>query len=56
MTLSNWSVAEMRASFGCSLDEFVYYGGYPGAAPLIAEPERWTRYILDSLVETSIFA
>jgi predicted AAA+ superfamily ATPase len=52
--LSHWSFEEMRAAFGFSVDEFVYYGGYPGAAPLIHEPERWTRYILDSLVETSI--
>ena len=54
IALSHWSFAEMRAAFGCSLEEFVYYGGYPGAAPLIAEPERWARYILDSLIETSI--
>src|SRR5206468_11286438 len=28
--------------------------GYPGAASLIEEEERWRRYILDSLVETTI--
>lgn len=28
--------------------------GYPGAAPLVREPARWTRYILDSLIETTI--
>ncbi len=54
ITLSHWSLAEMRAAFGWSLDEFVFYGGYPGAAPLIGEPERWARYVLDSLIETSI--
>ena len=52
--LSHWSFAEMRAAFGWSLDEFVFYGGFPGAAPLIAEPARWSRYILDSLVETAL--
>lgn len=54
ISLSHWSFAEMHAAFGWSLEEFVYYGGYPGAAPLIREPERWVRYILDSLIETSI--
>ncbi|MCZ2104802.1 MAG: ATP-binding protein [Burkholderiales bacterium] len=54
ITLAHWSWAEMRAAFGWSLDEYVFYGGYPGAAPLIAEPARWARYVLDSLVETSI--
>ena len=52
--LSHWSLAEMRAAFGWSLDEYLFYGGYPGAAPLIDEPGRWARYVLDSLIETSI--
>jgi len=52
--LPHWSFAEMRAAFGWSLEEFVFYGGYPGAAPMIGEPQRWARYIVDSLIETSI--
>ncbi|MDR2626200.1 MAG: ATP-binding protein [Zoogloeaceae bacterium] len=54
IALSHWSFSEMRAAFGWSLDEYLFYGGYPGAAPLIGEPLRWSRYILDSLIETSI--
>jgi predicted AAA+ superfamily ATPase len=54
IALSHWSYAEMRQAFGLSLDQYLFYGGYPGAAPLIAEPDRWKRYILDSLIETSI--
>ena len=50
----HWSLAEMRQAFGWSLEQYVYYGGYPGSAPLIQEPNRWRRYILDSLVETTI--
>lgn len=52
--LPHWSFSEMRRAFGFDLDEYVYYGGYPGAAQLVAEPERWRRYILDSLVETTV--
>ncbi len=52
--LPHWSLAEMRAAFGFSLEEYVYFGGYPGAATLTDEPERWRRYILDALVETTI--
>lgn len=52
--LSHWSLAEMEQAFGWSLDEYLFYGGYPGAAPLIGEPARWARYIADSLIETSI--
>ncbi|MFM8608987.1 MAG: ATP-binding protein [Burkholderiaceae bacterium] len=54
LTLAHWSLAEMREAFGWSLDEYLFYGGYPGAAPLIADPPRWTRYVADSLIETSI--
>lgn len=52
--LSHWSFAEMGAAFGYSLEDYLYFGGYPGAAPLAADPARWRRYVLDALVETSI--
>ena len=52
--LPHWSFSEMREAFGFSLEDFLYFGGYPGAAPLASEPERWRRYILDALVETTI--
>ncbi len=52
--LPHWSFVEMRAAFGFSLDQYLYYGGYPGAAPLVRQPQRWARYIADSLIETSI--
>lgn len=54
LRLPHWSFAEMREAFGWSVERFVYYGGYPGAAPLVREPERWRRYVLDALVETTI--
>lgn len=54
LPLSHWSYAEMRAAFGWPVDAYVFYGGYPGAAPLIGDPARWARYVLDSLIETSI--
>lgn len=51
---THWLFSEMREAFGWDLETYIYYGGYPGAAPLIGERERWARYILDSLVETTI--
>ena len=50
--LPHWSLAEMRAAFGFSLEQYLYFGGYPGAAPLINDPQRWRRYLLDALIET----
>ena len=51
---THWSYAEMREAFQWSRDQFIYFGGYPGAAPLIEDEERWRRYIIDSLIETTI--
>jgi hypothetical protein len=52
--VGHWSFAEMRAAFGWGLDRFLHFGGYPGAADLTEDEERWRRYILDSLVETTV--
>ncbi|CAN5772584.1 ATP-binding protein [soil metagenome] len=50
----HWSLPEMQQAFGWDLDRYIFYGGYPGAAPLIDEPSRWANYILDSLIETTL--
>ncbi len=52
--LPHWSFAEMREAFGFSLDQYIKFGGYPGAAPLVDDPERWARYIRDALIETTL--
>jgi predicted AAA+ superfamily ATPase len=54
LRLPHWSYTEMRSAFDWSLDQFLFYGAYPGAAPLIRDPGRWVRYIADSLIETTI--
>ncbi len=50
----HWSFAEMHDAFGFDVDRYVYFGGYPGAAPLASDEERWRRYVLDALVETTV--
>lgn len=50
----HWSFEEMQRAFGWTVEQYVFYGGYPGAAPLIGEPDRWRRYVMDSLIETTI--
>ncbi len=52
--IRHWPWVEMRDAFGWEVEEYIYYGGYPGAAPLIREPDRWRAYIQDSLIETTI--
>ena len=50
----HWSYGEMREAFGWNVEQYVFHGAYPGAAELIDDPQRWRRYILDSLVETTL--
>ena len=52
--VTHWSFKEMRSAFGWGLDEYIYFGGYPGSAALINDRERWAQYILHSLIETTI--
>ncbi len=50
----HWSFGEMHEAFGWNLEQYIFYGAYPGSAELIASPERWRRYVTDSLIETTI--
>ena len=50
----HWSFGEIREAFSWNIDQYIYYGGYPGAAGLITEPERWRSYVMDSLIETTV--
>lgn len=54
--ITHWSFKEMHEIFGWSLERYLYFGGYPGAAPLADEksPERWANYINESIIETTI--
>jgi len=52
--VTHWSFEEMHDAFGFNVDQYVFYGGYPGAADLIHDHHRWVNYIIDSLIETSI--
>jgi predicted AAA+ superfamily ATPase len=54
LRLPHWSFPEMTECFGISLDQYIYFGGYPGSAPLMADEERWRSYVRGSLIEPSI--
>ncbi len=52
--LTHWSFAEMAAAFGFDLQRYVYFGGYPGSAPLVPKQSRWRVYISEALIEPNI--
>lgn len=52
--MSHWSYMEMKECFGFSLDQYLFYGGYPGAASLIDDDDRFQQYIQSSIIEATI--
>jgi predicted AAA+ superfamily ATPase len=49
---THWGYTECRAAFGWTLEQWIYFGGYPGAAAFTENETSWKRYITDSLIET----
>lgn len=52
--MSHWSYPEMHAAFGWTLEQFIYFGGYPGSAGLIDNEARWKSYVRDAIMMPSI--
>lgn len=52
--MSHWSYPEMQEAFDFSLDEFIYFGGYPGSAGLIHDERRWREYVRSALIHPNI--
>jgi predicted AAA+ superfamily ATPase len=52
--ITHWSFTEMQKAFGWNVDQYIFFGGYPGAAELIQDEPRWSNYIRDALIETTI--
>ena len=50
----HWNYTECKEAFGYSLDDFLFFGGYPGGAALIKDENRWARYMGTSIVEPTI--
>lgn len=52
--LTHWSFREMAEAFDFDLEDYLYFGGYPGAAPLVRDEPRWRNYVNTGLIEPSI--
>lgn len=52
--MGHWSCKEMHDAFGWTVDQYTWFGGYPGSVNLIPDEERWKNYVRNSLIETSI--
>ena len=52
--MTHWSYQEMKECFGFTLDQYIFYGGYPGAALLIRDEDRFSQYIQSAIIEATI--
>ncbi|MFM9971625.1 MAG: ATP-binding protein [Burkholderiales bacterium] len=50
----HWTFEEMNEAFGWTLEQYIYFGGYPGSARLISEEDRWRNYVRDVLIAPNI--
>ena len=50
----HWTFGECRKAFGYSLDDFLVFGGYPGAAALHNDLDRWRDYLNDAIIEATL--
>ena len=52
--MTHWSYPEMKECFGFTLEQYLYFGSYPGAAPLINDEDRYQQYIQSSIIDATI--
>ena len=51
---THWSYPEMADAFGYRLDQYIFFGGYPGATTYIHDPQRWVTYVKEALIEPNL--
>ena len=54
LPVTHWTYEEMAEGFGFSLDEYLYFGGYPGPAHIRENSKLWMGYIAESIVAPAI--
>ena len=50
----HWSYPEMAATFGFSLDQYLFFGGYPGVAEEISDLETWRTAVQRTIISPGI--
>lgn len=50
----HWNLSEAARILNLTSDQFIEFGAYPGAVPLLKDVSRWASFIRDSIVEPAI--
>ena len=63
LRMTHWSFKQMKDAFGIDLNQYIYFGGYPGSMQVtndilgtkhIGDISRWKNYVRDALIDSSI--
>lgn len=54
LSMTHWSFQEMQEAFGLDINQYVYFGGYPGSAPYVNNEARWRKYMRESIIAPAI--
>ena len=54
LSMTHWSFQEMQEAFGWDINQYVYFGGYPGSAPYVTNEARWRKYMRESIIAPAI--
>ena len=54
LRLGHWSFDEMNTAFGLSLEQYLYFGGFPGSARFFGDETRWRDYVRQALIAPNI--
>lgn len=54
LPMGHWTFQEMHDAFGFDINQYVYFGGYPGSAAYLPNESRWRRYMRESIVAPAI--
>lgn len=54
LSMTHWSFQEMQEAFGWDINQYVYFGGYPGSAPYVSNEARWRKYMRESIIAPAI--
>ena len=54
LPMGHWSYQEMHEAFGWDINQYVFFGGYPGSASYLLDEKRWRRYVREAIVAPAI--
>ena len=54
LPMGHWTFQEMHDAFGFDINQYIYFGGYPGSAAYLSNESRWRRYMRESIVAPAI--